>query len=229
MTAAELIASALRLAGAIAADETPDATEYADGLDSLGDVLDNWSAEGLTPYARASYDFPLTPGVSLYTLGPGATWNMPRPIRIIRAKLADGCPVDVQFDGGYPTGKALIPDGLSGTITLAIEIQFTRPTEPTDAIDLPPGYQRALRYALAMDFAGEYGLMPKPTVAQIASEAKADLKRANIRVGTLGADPMFQTRGSGGLASTRAGGYQGGAGSGGGSSGTSLDGFLWMD
>lgn len=192
MTAAELIADALRLAGVIAAGEMPDSTEYVDGLRTLQGLLDNWSTEGLTPYARVSHEFPVTPGVTVYTIGPGATWDMPRPIRI-RESAVNGCPVDVAFDGGHPTGSVIVPDGTTGTITLVVDSEFALPDEPNSAIDLPKGYPRALKYALAVEFAAEYGHAVRPDVASIAAGAKADIKRAGMRVGKLGADSALMS------------------------------------
>lgn len=51
----------------------------------------------------------------------------------------------------------------------------------TTAISLPPGYQRALRYALALELAPEYGRPVSEDVAAHASAAIADIKRINYR------------------------------------------------
>lgn len=44
----------------------------------------------------------------------------------------------------------------------------------------PPGYQRALKFNLALEIAALDGIVPTPTVAQIAAESKAALRMLNI-------------------------------------------------
>jgi hypothetical protein len=49
------------------------------------------------------------------------------------------------------------------------------------ALSLPPGYQRALRYALAIELAPEFGKQVSETILGIAMEAKQNLKRMNFK------------------------------------------------
>lgn len=56
------------------------------------------------------------------------------------------------------------------------------------AIALPPGYDKALRYNLAIELAPEYGKATPPEVMNGAIEAKANIKRQNIKPSYLECD-----------------------------------------
>lgn len=51
----------------------------------------------------------------------------------------------------------------------------------TTALSLPPGYQRAIRYSLAIELAPEYGKQIPESVAEKSAAAIADIKRINHR------------------------------------------------
>lgn len=87
MTVTDLIKASLRLLRVYGPNETPTATELADGLTIINEMLDAFNAERLIVYqiARAVHD--LTAGVSLYTIGAGGTFNVARPTRIETAGL----------------------------------------------------------------------------------------------------------------------------------------------
>lgn len=61
----------------------------------------------------------------------------------------------------------------------------------TTAIALPPGYNKALRYNLAVELAPEYGKSLDSTVIAQATNSKAALKRMNSRVDLMGTDPAL--------------------------------------
>jgi len=54
-----------------------------------------------------------------------------------------------------------------------------------DDINLPPGYERALRTNLAVELAPRYGRQLSPVLASMAVESKAQLKRVNVDIPTL--------------------------------------------
>lgn len=66
----------------------------------------------------------------------------------------------------------------------------------TTALSLPPGYQRALRYALAIELAPEYGKQVPEAVLAIAEQALADVKRINFRASYLRVDDALTAKDS---------------------------------
>lgn len=86
-TVRDLIAGSMRLIGAIATGETPAASEQADGLVALNDMLDSWSTEGLTVFDKVREEFSLVANQASYTMGVAGNFNTSRPLRIENAGL----------------------------------------------------------------------------------------------------------------------------------------------
>lgn len=87
MTGNELIASSLRLIGALASGETPSGAEGADALVILNQMIDEWNSERLSIFAITTHEFTLVAGQQLYTMGTGGDFNVTRPARIERASI----------------------------------------------------------------------------------------------------------------------------------------------
>lgn len=79
MTAIDLISSALRLVGVLAAGEQVVSDDAATGLMVLQQMIDSWNADRLTIFTTSSTDFPFVFGKQVYTLGAGGDFDMPRP------------------------------------------------------------------------------------------------------------------------------------------------------
>lgn len=82
MTGQDLIASALRLIGALASGETASAAEAADALVILNQMLDAWSANRLTVFTLSRQVFTLQASKQNYTMGTGGDFNVTRPAKI---------------------------------------------------------------------------------------------------------------------------------------------------
>ena len=204
-TALDLIQSSMRLAGVLASGETATADEATDGLKALNDILENWSLENLSVWQGDNEQFALTPGTASYTIGAGGTFNTTRPIRIglsftringvdfpleqwslddyntVSVKTVGGIPERYVYLNEYPLGQIIlypVPASAS-TLFLNSDRVLTFPIVLATSLAFPPGYERALRYALAVNLAPEYGVVPPPAVASIAMASKADIKRAN--------------------------------------------------
>lgn len=130
-TVRDLIADSLRSIGALASGEAPTASEAADALSSLNDLLETWNNDRLLVYTVSRSTFALTINQQSYTLGSGGDFNMARPLRIENASIlwtdtspnieipiemlgdedwqaitvkstAGGYPLQVYPDGGFP-------------------------------------------------------------------------------------------------------------------------------
>ena len=204
-TAIDLIQSSMRLATVLASGETATADEATDGLKALNDILENWSLENLSVWQGNNEQYTLTPNVATYTIGPGGDFNATRPVRIgmsfVRVNGADfpvtswgldeynavavknigGIPERFVYLNEYPLGQIIlypVPATVS-TLFLNTDRVLAFPLTLATNLSFPPGYEKALRYTLAVNLAPEYGVMPSPAVVAIATASKADLKRAN--------------------------------------------------
>lgn len=225
-TVSDLIKGSMRLIGAIAAGETPTASELADGLSALNEMIESWSTEKLIIPAMTRETFSLVGGTQSYTIGSGGDFDTVRPIKIEKALLQyqssplQERPIEIlnldqwtgivnkDTDSDYPTALYYDPTFLLGTLkfwpkpsaakTIVLHSwkELTQLATSSTDVEFPPGYYRALRYNLAVEIAPEYGQEASPTIASIANEAKANIKRANRKVELLSVDQaLVQNKG----------------------------------
>lgn len=207
ITAGTLVTRSLRLVGAIATGEIPTSAEMNDGLDSLNDLLENWSTQNLAMFGSAVQTFPTVAGQATYTIGAGGNWNTTRPIRISDAPTCTFNGVDFPITLIGPDEYAMIglktqqqpiiekllyvnsnPLGLitlwpvpSGIVNITINADrvLTAVTDSNTAMLFPPGYLLAMRYNLGILLAPDYGRTITPEVAGVAGTSFAAIKRAN--------------------------------------------------
>lgn len=87
-TAGEIIETALRTIGVLAAGEDLGGSEGDDALDTLNRMLNSWRNESLMAFSidRAG-PFSLVASTQSYTIGTSATFNVTRPVKIEKASL----------------------------------------------------------------------------------------------------------------------------------------------
>lgn len=211
----DLIRSSMRLIGAIATGETPTAAETQDGLLVLNDLLENWSTETLSVWGSSNQTFNLVANQAVYTIGPTGNWNTTRPqdidgaycnfsgvdfpIKIISQQQYNEINVKTMkqpiverllYVNEFPMGVVTVwpVPTQAAPITLTMNRILTFPIAATDTLSGPPGYLKALRYCLAVEFAPEFGIEASATVIQVAADAKGDYKRANLPLLVAGYD-----------------------------------------
>ena len=198
MTTGDLIAAAARTATIIASGESLSTEEKADALVSLNMLVASWSAlqiplyelkkQTVTMTGAASYALTTRP-IRIKSASVVSTSGATQPAKVATAdewaaigdKTRTGLYAEALYcDFGFPTATAyLSPKPGAGTLELW---QFEALTEFADldtAISLPPGYERALTFALAIDLAPQYGRPVDPAVQAVANEATAAIARAN--------------------------------------------------
>ena len=204
-TAATIIKRSLRLIGALAAGETPTADEQADALEALNAMLDTWRTASLSVYALRDETLTLT-GVASYTIGTGGNLNTTRPVHIesayerlndtdypiriapasawykIAAKSSTSDVAEwLYYEPAYPLGTLyLYPKATTGVLHLVTWVPLTS-YAAADSVALPPGYQDAITYNLAVRIAPEYGRPVTPELAAIARDAMLRIERVNFR------------------------------------------------
>jgi hypothetical protein len=206
-TALSMITRAMRLAGVIGKGETLDDDEAQDGLEALQGMIDSWNIERLYVYYIVQEALTLVANQQTYTMGSGGDLSTTRPtqiddscftrfngtdfpLRLIDKQAFDAIPVktvtsnvpmwlfaDMQYPlvslNLYPVPNA------AGTAYIQSWRQLQAFTALTDVLALPPGYKRAIEYSLAEEYGPEFGVEIPKKVQQIATKARANLKRLN--------------------------------------------------
>jgi hypothetical protein len=151
---------------------------------------------------------PYFDNAGLLLLNSDPTQDLERPIKILtrdefrRERIKS-------LQSTLPTKLYYQPDSPNGTVwlwpapTQANQIAIYTPTAITQftsihqTISFPPGYQRTLRYALAVAYAPEFGRECSPSVQETANDTKTSLKRKNLvsQVGRLRCDPAMRSHG----------------------------------
>ena len=67
----DIISRAMKDIGALASGETPAPDEAQDAFDMLNDMIDQWSNEDMMVFYKTEIVYPITPGQTQYTIGPG--------------------------------------------------------------------------------------------------------------------------------------------------------------
>ena len=203
-TVLDIITDAMKLNGTLFKGEAPSSDEAADALRTLNDMLDSWSNDDLITYSYALEQFTLTGGVS-YTIGAGGDFNTTRPVNIadsvIRVgnidypveaisqqqyqkyvavkSLSSTIPQFMTYDNGYPLGIIkFYPATTNGTLFLQSNKPLGTYAALTDVISLPVGFNKALKYNLAMELAPQYGVEVSQVVLSMARQSLGQVKRA---------------------------------------------------
>ena len=71
----DIISRALRDIGALEAGESPTPEAAQDAFDTLNDMIDQWSNEDMMVFYKNEIVFPIVPGQTQYTIGPGGQSN----------------------------------------------------------------------------------------------------------------------------------------------------------
>ena len=199
-TVSDLIHSSMRLIGAIAAGETLETSELNDAFVSLNQMISIWNTEGASLVGRQR----MTVAVS-GTNGPYALAQ--RPVKIESASVACGG-IDSQLqivdsagwettpekqaqtvyvqklfcDYAYPNASVWIAPvpRLAGTLEMWAYILISAFSDVSQTIDLPPGYEQAIRYNFAVALLPEYPrAAADPSLPAQAQAYKASIMQLN--------------------------------------------------
>ena len=194
-TVSDLIHSSFRLIGAIAAGEILETNELSDAFVSLNQMIASWNTEGLSLVGRQRL---------LVSLSTTNTYALPvRPVKIESASVSSSgvdCPLDIVDSVGweavpekgmlsaiikklycdyqYPNSTVYIwpTPRLGGTLELWIYALINQFADTSSTIDLPPGYEQAIRYNFAIMLLPEY---PR-SQADPSLPAQAQMYKASI-------------------------------------------------
>ena len=138
---------------------------------------------------------------------PVEVLNLTQWTRIAIKSQTSTFPTKIYYDHNFASSLATI--NVWPVPTTAPALIIYSPTalvvfaDRTTSYNFPPGYERALRYNLAVELAPEYGVPLDPVIAAIAAESKGNIKRANIEPAAARMDTALL--GSGGVFNWRTG------------------------
>jgi len=201
-TANVLVTRAYDLIGYKDPSEALSGADASAGLDALNSMVDAWAVNALYVYAT-TYVTQSVSGQSV-TIGPGATINITRPVRVPAGGFFRSGDIDYSFemigrvqyeafvlksiDSPWPRFAYYEPSSPAGTLYfypavaatgelhLPVEQRITEFANLTTDYTLPPGYRAALEYSLAEELApGKVDL--SPVVAQKAFNYRRNITR----------------------------------------------------
>lgn len=199
-TVLDLITEALVTVKALAVGETAGADMTTDALNKFNEVLDALSIQNLAVYTTLKTTFPLVAGTASYTIGPTGSVVAQRPpflatgfvtyggvdfdmdltiteeqYAALSLKSQPGIPRWGVYDPAYPNGVLIlwpVPDQ-AATMTIYQNTAFTNATALTDTFDMPPGYRKMIRLALAWELLSDYPGMTANEVGKLDGDLKA--------------------------------------------------------
>lgn len=217
-TGTTLFTRSLRMLGVLGSGQAASTNQLADGLVAINALLDSWRTEKLFVYATVDSSLTLVNGKQSYSIGSGGDLAITRPVRFDDAYVTQSSvdsPVTLitqaEWDSiPFKANSSPIPEYVFYNPTMASSlgtllvypvpstgnvlhligwVQLVQLAAMTDAVLLPPGYDRAISSSLAIEIAPEYpGVTVTPELAAIAREAKANIKRANINPIRMGSE-----------------------------------------
>lgn len=211
-TALSIINRAAELIGYKDLDETLSGAEANNFLGVLNSMVDEWNTRRLA--IVSTQDVVTSISSSPATIGPGATINTTRPVRISAGfaridsidygiewvsaqqfhsisdkETSSSIPRYGYYEPSLPTGSVYLWPAPSGAVSLhlIVETQLSEFADIATEYDLAPGYRKALAYSLAEELApGRRQLDPQ--IARMASSARRAIKTVNASV------PQLNTR-----------------------------------
>jgi len=206
-TVKNIIKRALSLLEVRGEGEDPTASDLADGMEALNQLVDAWNTEKLIAYAFARQAWTIGAGVQDLEIGPGADLDTARPQTIeqglafiksgnqeyelhiptaqqwaaITDKTQTGRPSELYYEPAFPRATVHFwpKTDASYDFVLYDRTLLSQVTSAIQGISLPPGYARALSTNLAVELAPTYNRTAAAEVVVMAIESKGKIKAAN--------------------------------------------------
>lgn len=178
-TAARLIEYAMKDAGLLAKGQQPRSSDYAENLNRLNDMINAWQLQGIKLFLLQDISVTPVAGTQTYTMAPGGTVDMTKPMRIVDAyylvsnnvsrpmiplaymdwvrlsnRTTSGA-TNQYFVDKQATSVIIkvfpVPDAPTalGTFHFITQVQATNFVSITDTSAFPPEWAMALRWGLA--------------------------------------------------------------------------------
>lgn len=219
-TAKTIIRDALILCGGLEDDEQPTGEQEAFALRALNRLCKSWSVKGLKAWCWDEATLPLVASTASYTIGPGATLDIDRPLRIenvrkvvnsdetpVRiasrqeymdqpSKDSEGEPVMVFYDPKLDEGVMYIWPTPDAAHTL--KFSYRRYIEDLDLATndpyFPSEWLDAIVYNLAFRLCPKYEVTgeDRNTLAAMAVQFLQDAEDSDQEQGSLYLEPGYE-------------------------------------
>lgn len=214
-TVQQEIQAALRMNRLLGPGQTEPGSHLTTAIEILNVMLSSWGSEGINVPAEQSNTFNVTANNGQYTVGSGGDFNMARPASISKAnllrdnvetelyKLSDreyqewptknytGWPFAWYYRNQAPLGTFIVihvPDQ-TFQVVLYTPVRFASYSAGSTTVELPDGYDEAIRFNLGLRLYAEYrSEMPPDVLEYVRSEArrtKGVIQRLNYRKPTV--------------------------------------------
>jgi len=198
-----IIKGSLRKIGVVASGEEPTNDQYNDALDVINRMLYFWSSGSDGIHAIKTESFNLVSGQAEYTYGSGGDFDSARPIHILDCWIRDNgvdfrvlettyqnyadigdkdietYPKVYLHNSEYPKAKLTFYPVPADSYPIFFNARkpLSQYSSSTDAIDLPPEYEEAIEFNLAIRLAPEYQTPVSQVVAMKAEESFNQLRK----------------------------------------------------
>jgi hypothetical protein len=222
----QLLTASLRELGVVQAGEVLDASEAADALQVLNDMVDLWAAQRLTISEQRRSTWTLVADQASYTVGSGGDVDITRPTFIPKVSYLDSSSnefplgkfedvawqsiVDKDLSSGAPSSWYLEPTFPLSTLYLwpvtdvsglSGVMYHGQPvaefTSLTQDIALPSGWRMALIKSLAVMLGPSFDRETRNGLEQQAADAVSVIKRANYQAREFQVPTEFLVGGGG--------------------------------
>lgn len=212
-TVGDVLSSALRLAGVLAAEEPLSADQSENGIETLNELLAMWGTSRMNRSGNQQLTFTLTDesvtfgtggdvptriqGASSVIVRSGGLDYTLREISVddyetIPLKSTGGTPEVFCLDNGYPLNTMRIYPVPSAGMQLRVDavVAMAEYSSVSDTVNLPPETRKAAREALAVHFCAEYGIEPSAALIAMSRQSQAAMRRS-YRVPSARFDPAL--------------------------------------
>ena len=214
-----------RLLGLLNSGSSATTQESTDALIALNAMLDSWRNDKLMCYAMRDQSVTLSSGDTSKTVGASGDLNTDRPVEIQSAYVvynAVSIPVKIITDDEWAympdktatstfpgvmnykatmsTGTILfypIPNATS-VLHILTRVPVTAFAAVSTEVTLPPGWEEAIDYNLAVAIAPEFDTEPSRIVMSKAQSSLAMIKRMNVKPAKAYSDLNLLFGGGGG-------------------------------
>lgn len=138
-TGSDLVASAMRLIGALAEGETATSQAMTDGLAICNRLIDGWAIQEGTILTVGRHVFPLVNNQSTYSVGPTGNFSMTRPTDIQNAGLVYLTPTpNTEWPLGKLTDDEYAVIGIKDLVSTFPTQFYYNPTMPNGSLFVWP-------------------------------------------------------------------------------------------